>query len=592
MAIKFRKPLGVGVQCKEVYTNIASNNEEFIVKTNQSKLIYEDEEYDSYDGEHDYNADYDSVHYTDEKKEKKRKFYNNSSGVFRVKDNKEISRDTYLEKIYVNRDNSEHKATIKFKSLSGYSEVTVSRNCYLNKKNLMDLQKVGLDITHDNNKYMAEYLRECEDYTPVRYTHSKLGFSEYNGKMVYKLYSSTDRKSIYDGKYKIEPKGSREKYLNMMREQVFGNTELEFSVTVGLSSIILAYLDENLGSPIVHLVGNSTTGKSTALKLAISCFGCPNSNYDGLYGTYNGTNNALLKKIGGLNGVPYALDEISMSNTENFTKFIYSLANGSDKERLNSDSELKEKESWLTMILSNGEKSIIRSSNKNAGVQIRVIEAENFKWTKSAENADEINSIIQNNYGFLGIEFATYILRKDKNKLINQYKIVRDDLIKKFESIEINDSMTQRRCNTFAIIVQTALILEDMLKVKLDVKGIINMIIRIEESSLKQRDFKRSAIDFIKQYVEKNRSKFIEGENIPKNETLGIIRDKNEHLEIQMDKISFAQMIKEGGYEDEKVVLNELKEGGFLNCDRDRYTRKRKNSLGIKAEVVVINIDK
>ena len=59
-----------------------------------------------------------------------------------------------------------------------------------------------------------------------------------------------------------------------------------------------------------------------------------------------------------------------------------------------------------------------------------------------------------------------------------------------------------------------------------------------------------------------------------------------------MDKISFAQMIKEGGYEDEKVVLNELKEGGFLNCDRDRYTRKRKNSLGIKAEVVVINIDK
>ena len=590
MAVRFRKPLGYGVKCNEVYTNKGLNDEGFTVKVNQSKSIYENEE--DYFHEEEYGMDYEISSCTDEKKEKNRKFYNNSSGVFRVKDGKKISRDTYLEKIYVNRDNNEHTATIKFKSLRGYSEVTVSRSCYLNKKNLMDLQKIGLDITHDNNKYMAEYLRECEDYTIVSYTHSRLGFSEYDGKTVYKLYRSTDRKSIYDGKYKIEPKGSREKYLNMMREQVFGNTELEFSVTVGLSSIILAYLDENVSSPIVHLVGNSTTGKSTALKLAISCFGCPNSNYEGLYGTYNGTNNALLKKIGGLNGVPYALDEISMSNTDNFTKFIYSLANGSDKERLNSDSELKEKESWLTMILSNGEKSIIRSSNKNAGVQIRVIEAENFKWTKSAENADEINRIIQNNYGFLGMELATYILRKDKNKLINQYKIVRDDLIKKFESIEINDSMTQRRCNTFGIIIQTALILQDMLKVKLDVEGIINMIIRIEESSLKQRDFKRSAIDFIKQYVEKNRSKFIEGENIPKYETLGIIRDKDEHLEIQMDKISFVQMIKEGGYEDEKVVLNELKEGGFLNCDTDRYTRKRKNSLGFRAEVVVINLDK
>ena len=41
-----------------------------------------------------------------------------------------------------------------------------------------------------------------------------------------------------------------------------------------------------------------------------------------------------------------------------------------------------------------------------------------------------------------------------------------------------------------------------------------------------------------------------------------------------------------------KSCLNELKEGGFLNCDIDRYTRKRKNSLGFRAEVVVINLDK
>ena len=32
-----------------------------------------------------------------------------------------------------------------------------------------------------------------------------------------------------------------------------------------------------------------------------------------------------------------------MSDNNNFTKFIYSLANGADKERLNKDSELMEK---------------------------------------------------------------------------------------------------------------------------------------------------------------------------------------------------------------------------------------------------------
>lgn len=103
-----------------------------------------------------------------------------------------------------------------------------------------------------------------------------------------------------------------------------------------------------------------------------------------------------------------------MSDSNNFTKFIYSLANGADKERLNKDSELMKKESWLTTILSNGEKSIIEISSKNAGVQVRVIEAENFTWTKSSKHAESINRVILNNYGHFGIKFAEYINKTKK----------------------------------------------------------------------------------------------------------------------------------------------------------------------------------
>ena len=93
-----------------------------------------------------------------------------------------------------------------------------------------------------------------------------------------------------------------DEYLKMINEQVLGHTELEFALSLGISSELLAYIGEELGldSNIVHIVGNSTTGKSTALKLAISCFGYPGCNEESLYGTYNGTNNALIKKLGGL----------------------------------------------------------------------------------------------------------------------------------------------------------------------------------------------------------------------------------------------------------------------------------------------------
>ena len=169
-----------------------------------------------------------------------------------------------------------------------------------------------------------------------------------------------------------------------------------------------------------------------------------------MYGTYNGTNNALIKKLCGLKGIPYALDEISMSDNNNFTKFIYSLANGADKERLNKDSELMEKESWLTTILSNGEKSITRSSNKNAGVQVRVIEAENFTWTKSPEHAEAIQHVILNNYGHLAIKFAEYLLAQNKNELIKNHKYEKLKLYDELRNRSVYDDMSMRRCSKFA----------------------------------------------------------------------------------------------------------------------------------------------
>ena len=51
-------------------------------------------------------------------------------------------------------------------------------------------------------------------------------------------------------------------------------------------------------------------------------------------------------------------------------------------------------------------------------------------------------------------------------------------------------------------------------------------------------------------------------------------------------------MIKQGGYEDKNIVLRELKDAGYLNCEKDRYTRCRKNSLGYKEEFFVIKLDK
>ena len=73
---------------------------------------------------------------------------------------------------------------------------------------------------------------------------------------------------------------------------------------------------------------------------------------------------------------------------------------------------------------------------------------------------------------------------------------------------------------------------------------------------------------------------------------LGKITEKEDYTELQMEQLSFELMIKEGGYEDRKIVLKELKKAGFLDCEKDRLTRSRKNSVGVDTEYVVIKLPK
>lgn len=246
----------------------------------------------------------------------------------------------------------------------------------------------------------------------------------------------------------------------------------------------------------------------------------------------------------------------------------------------------------MTTILSNGEKSITRSSNNNAGLQVRVIEAENFTWTKSPEHAEAINHVILNNYGHLAIEFAQYLLDKNRNEVIRNYKQEKINLYDELRKRNVYDDMSMRRCSKFAIIIQTAFIIEELLDIELDIEGMVDMIVSIERESIKYRNFHKVVMDFIKQYVDRYRNKFDGKLKSNSQEILGKITDKEDYTELQMEQLSFELMIKEGGYEDRKIVLKELKKAGFLDCEKDRLTRSRKNSVGVNTKYIVIKLPK
>lgn len=513
------------------------------------------------------------------------------------------SDDTYkiadyisIKKTNMNIDTNEIVAEIEYDAFRKRRTILIPRTDYMNSQKLIQYAGKGLDIMKDNVDNIVRHFRNEEELAPVNYQHDKIGFGYFEGKEVYKLYHSIGVSSTYCGPYDLKPKGSKEEYLNMLNEQVIGHAPLELILIMALSAVIIGYIGEerSLYTLIVHIKANSSTGKTTAIRLGISAFGYADTKHNGLVGTYNGTSNALIKQLTGIKGVPFAFDELSMSQEKDLTNMIYTIANGTDKARLNSNADLKERENWHTTAFSTGEKSLINSAKKNVGIQIRVIEFEDVVFTKDAENAEAISKVIQQNYGHLAYDFVESIFNIGKEKLLKKYDQFCKYMVEIFKGYDIEDSYTERRAKYFAVILLTGKQLEKVLNTKFHWKEIQKLIVEIERKSLLKRNFHITAIEYIKQFVSINYSKFlIEGKPQKVGSSYwGRISIKNEGVEVEMLPLKFKEMIQQGGFEDETVVLKELKQNGLLNCEKDRYTRKRKTLTGITTEMYVIKLPK
>lgn len=241
--------------------------------------------------------------------------------------------------------------------------------------------------------------------------------------------------------------------------------------------------------------------------------------------------------------------------------------------------------------MSNGEKSLVGSANKNAGIHVRVLEIENIVWTKNSQHSEKINSIILENYGHLGFEFATYVMNLGKNQIKNEYKKTISKLKSLFKNKGIKDNFSDRRINKIAIIILTMRLFENMLNIKMSKSGVLKIILDVEKNSIKQRNFDKSFIEFFKEYISANASKFSNDSNIDTiRDYIGNKKKKNGYLELEILPIKFEEIVTEGGFEDHKVVLKELKKSGYLDCDKDRYTRKRKTQSDIVIPLIVIKI--
>jgi putative DNA primase/helicase len=230
---------------------------------------------------------------------------------------------------------------------------------------------------------------------------------------------------VFQNAHAIEPafstSGNEYEWRDSVAALAQGNSRLVFALSVAFAGALAHIAGEDSGG--FHFRGASSSGKSTALKLAASVWGNP-STYVRLWrGTINGLEGLAALHNDGL----LILDEISQIDPNAAGDAAYLLANGQGKARANRNGLARAPQRWRLLFLSAGEESLsaimARAGKKtSAGQEIRLADIEAdagasmgiFETLHGHPSAAALASAIKDAsdkyHGTIGKKWLTYVV--------------------------------------------------------------------------------------------------------------------------------------------------------------------------------------
>jgi hypothetical protein len=161
----------------------------------------------------------------------------------------------------------------------------------------------------------------------------------------------------------------------------------------------------------VNLSGLSSSGKSTAQRLATSAWSTPDIRKPGLFQSARATDNAVEALAQRASGTVLVLDELAHVGGRAAAKIIYTICGGVGKRRMTADASVRDGYSWSTFAVLSGECSLeekIRADGGEwlAGMAVRIVDVDVTGVNRQVdpETLRTINEI-ERHYGHAGPAF-------------------------------------------------------------------------------------------------------------------------------------------------------------------------------------------
>ena len=446
---------------------------------------------------------------------------------------------------YINEDNKKEKVKIIFYKEGQWRELIVDKSQLSINQKLLLLSDDGLDVTSENVRYYINYFNEIMNINNIKKLDSisHIGWKD-NDFVPYDSHGIFDGADEFRNIYKaIGSKGNYDKWKATIKE-LRKHKVIKILMATTLASPLLEKL--NLQPYMVNLWSSlSGNGKTLSCMVAMSIWGNPD--VGALRLSSNNTQNYYSVVASFMRNFTCYFDELQIVKRSKYLdleSLVMDLCNGTEKGRLNKNSQAREIKVWFNNFLFTNNDKLV---NENAGEQVynRVIDLEIGE--KIIENGQDIAKVIKENYGFAGREYIKYIQSIGFEPIFRRFKELFNEIIQ-------NTKATDKQASSLASILlanelANKCIFEDDYILKVD--DIVEYVNDKDEikTSLKAKHY---IIDIINA----NWKRF---SDINYSECWGI---KNEWTCLINAQILFRELLK-GGFKFD-TVKNEWFEMGFL----------------------------
>lgn len=467
-----------------------------------------------------------------------------------------------------------------------WKEIVAPRSVIFNRNKLVNLSDNGLPVSTDNAEGLVRYLTayEMQNSKVIPFVRSidRIGWV---GNEFYPCAVKNDY--VYEGE-------DTDHLVSAIAESGDYNLWLRTATELRKNPFARAIMAASFASPllellqhrviILHVWHSSRSGKTAALKFALSIWGDPMK----LMGNFNSTAVGLERKAGTLKHLPLGLDELQVLNEKRLSPslIVYSLGNGYGKTRGSRNGGLQDVPTWRNCIISTGEQPL-SAENAMDGVDSRVLELYGPP-TADAEQGRIIHQISESNYGFAGKRYIEYLIGNiltNKENLRQNYETIREKLQTGFEGdpgAHLDNIAALALADCYASVSLWNMTIEDAFAEA----GSLGATVLKNVKSLEKEDVVERAWYFLIDWVATNKTRF--------ETTITPCYGKIETGKVYIIAAVLRQALEDGGFSYTKSIRG-FRERGYIdvfsNAEGRENTQCQKKIQGINVRAVCLRLD-